>query len=105
MWRHGPRGALWAARPLQPGKPGTGTKSRKGGKVRASPRFATLALSRRLPVQETDQGYTRFGCGPPVGNDVPVLQSLPVEGGVVIQILPSCGSFQGKTGKQGLGAR
>src|ERR1035437_86607 len=66
---------------------------------------ARLALSRRVLVQERDQGRCRFGRSPPVGHDVPVLQFLAVECGVVIQILSQGGSFQGKTGKKALGPR
>ena len=62
-----------------------------------------LALPRRVLVQESDQADSRSGRRPPTGHDVPVLQFLAVESGVVIQILPQRGSFQSKTGKQALG--
>src|SRR5664279_4322695 len=68
------------------------------GKEQVHP-VADLAPSRRLLVQETDQGDARLGDGSSVGHNVPVLEFRAVECGVVIQILSQGGSFQGNSGK------
>ena len=78
-------------------------RRRRSGIIRQGDRppslLASRALSARVPVQRSDQLGGGFRRAHSTRHDVAVFEFLPIQRGVVIQVLAQCGPFQGEASK------